>query len=495
MADKFFLGENAQSFKTAPKFNDVDMVILNIDENNYISSPYVQLDEEQWEASWQRRSNGKYEFIYDPASNSWKRNSAVADLADCGITAIFNVAAAGPKSGDKITVNRFGKSEDGSVEHSIELTRSGHTIEANCPIVKPSARQNVADNLLASLSGYRYQPFSATSAEVNPLMELGDGITAHGVYAGMYQQDLNFESLMTSDIGAPSVEETDYEYQYQSASERKYTRKFADIAAEFNIQSDLISAKVEKTGGDRRSFRWELVEDSWTVYATNREVFKITSGGASVTGTIRATDGVIGGFTIGSSSIYNLIDTFGSEDYWTGVYLGTNGIQLGRKFKVDSWGKVTASDLAIVGGSISLGSDYEGNPYFSVSNSGYVTAKRLTADGMSARNASFTDCAISGNLTDGGRSITAYELSTGAQSAYNNGSNWSSAFNWTNWNGSYCITGSGYGYDFDSVTSSGGSNYVNFLRVNTLYVYRFFVPGVGTFRMAFVGNEAKLVRG
>ena len=494
MSDKIFLGENAQSFKTSPKFATIDMVILNLDENTYISSPYVKLDEELWEESWQRRYNGKYVFSYDPALNDgaggWKQTAgpyyfsgSAVDLAAMGITTVFNVAALAEKAGDQITVNRFAETKttdnpEPQVEINIELTRSGRVMEANCPLCKPDQRQGIADDLLESLSAYQYQPFSATSAEVNPLAELGDGITLHGIYGGLYQQELDFNSMMTSDIGAPGEEETDHEFTYETASERKYSRKFADISAEFEIHATEIEARVTKEGtGD--GFSWSLVYDGFSVKNGNKVVWKVDKDGAAVEGTIRATDGIIGGFTIGQNAIYKDIDTFGSEEKTSGVYLGTNGIQLGKQFKVDSRGAVTASNLVINGGSINLGqySNNGSDDYrFKVTSNGYVYATSLYITGGSISigenfsvnsygTLSAVNANISGTLTVGGATIAASTLRLGASSGYN----WANGSygGYTPWN--YSLTGGGYGFNYNNASTYGTGSYPSYFTAGRLH--------------------------
>ena len=305
------LGGNVQTFKSSPKFETVDMVILNIDENSYVSSPYAIIDTEAWEASGLGRRNGKYVFTYDPETESWMRGSSAVTLESYGITAAFNVASVGPKEGDTITVNRMGEvattdNPSPEIKVVIDLTRSGKTMEANCPLCKPSNRQTIADNLLQSLSGYGYQPFYATGAEVNPLAELGDGLTVNGIYAGMYQQDLTFDQLMVSDIGAPYEEELESEYSYEDSHERTYRRKFADIAAEFVIHSDEIAARVTREGtGD--GFSWSLIETGFSVKAGDKVVFRVNKDGTYVdgtgtfTGTVTGSDFIGGSISIGSN--------------------------------------------------------------------------------------------------------------------------------------------------------------------------------------------------
>lgn len=72
--------------------------------------------------------------------------------------------------------------------------------------------------------------------------------------------------------------------------------------------------------------------------------FKVTSAGA-----ITATSGTIGGFTITASSLYNGMTSF-SDTSHNGVYIGTNGIALGKgNFKVTSEGDLYANNGYFLG--------------------------------------------------------------------------------------------------------------------------------------------------
>lgn len=75
-----YIGENVQSFKTAPKLDRIDMVVLNIDEYNYVSSPAVIVDEEKWESSSIGKKNGTYTFVYDEESGTWKQSGSTVDI-------------------------------------------------------------------------------------------------------------------------------------------------------------------------------------------------------------------------------------------------------------------------------------------------------------------------------------------------------------------------------------------------------------------------------
>lgn len=108
----------------------------------------------------------------------------------------------------------------------------------------------------------------------------------------------------------------------------------------FNVtrDGDLTANSVNITGGNL------AIADSFEV--TNDGI--LTAVGADIQGSIKATSGEIGGFTIGESAIYNTITAFDDESS-RGVYLGVDGIKLGSKFKVDNSGKLYASETELSG--------------------------------------------------------------------------------------------------------------------------------------------------
>ena len=235
------------------------------------------------------------------------------------------------------------------------------------------ASQEMAENVLEDIQGYRYQPLQAEKALLDPAAEMGDGVTVNGVYSGIFVRATQFGRLMASDIEAPTEEEIDHEFAVESPTDRQYTRFImqtkamlkitndaitAEVAARteadeeinatLSVQATEIAAKVSQTGGSNtpESFSWSLTATghAWYANGSSTPVFRIDKNGAYVNGEIRATKGAIGGFTIGSKAIYNNISSFGGTQT-TGVYLGTDGIQLGQKFNVDTSGNVTASGI------------------------------------------------------------------------------------------------------------------------------------------------------
>lgn len=271
----------------------------------------------------------------------------------------------------------------------------GRTLE----FTNPFGTRQMAVDLLAKLRGFQYQPFTASGALLDPAAEIGDGVAVKDVYGGMYTRVRTFNRLMKADISAPHDEEINHEYKFETPQERKVKRQFGDVRAtlsvqadqitaevtqrqadsaefrgQFQVQATQIAAKVSQTGGNNASFGWSLKATEFGLYSGNKKVFYVNSGGAHVQGEITATSGKIGNFNIGSTAIWNNISQYGGSQT-TGVYLGTNGIQLGQSFFVDTWGNVKAKNIEVTGGKIKIG------PNFEVDIWGNVTAANLKLNG------------------------------------------------------------------------------------------------------------------
>lgn len=121
---------------------------------------------------------------------------------------------------------------------------NGRVLEADFPW----ATQEIADNVLASIVGFEYQPFSAKNALLNPAAELGDGVSIGGVYSVLASCDTNFNAMCASNISAPSDEEIDHEYHYTSP-EKRMERRVSGMTSELRVMSDRIEGVVEDVAG------------------------------------------------------------------------------------------------------------------------------------------------------------------------------------------------------------------------------------------------------
>ena len=313
-------------------------------------------------------------------------------------------------------------------------TDTGRTLTLNCPW----GTQEIANNILQSIKGFQYQPMTAENALVDPSVEIGDGISANGVYGGVYSLETKFNSNLPTTVSAPADEELYEEHTYVPKSEREVTRKFLDFQSQFRIQDGKISAEVEerksdtktiratlevqagqitakvnKNDGSSSTFGWALETASWRIFSGSNTVLKADKNGLEVKGVIRATSGEIGGFDIQSNYLSYNSQTWGGTNT-TGAYIGQSGIQLGKNFKVDMQGNLTASSGTFTG-SVNAGNIRYGGDYGTFSgggiSSGTISGSRLQANTITT---DYTSTGINSSLA---RADAAYNMFTGVTTA------------------------------------------------------------------------------
>lgn len=292
-------------------------------------------------------------------------------------------------------------------------TDTGRTLTLNCPW----GTQEIADNILQSIKGFQYQPMTVEDALVDPSVEIGDGISANGVYSGVYSLETKFNSNLPATVSAPADEELYEEHTYIPKTEREVTRKFLDFQTQFKIQDGKISAEVEERKSDTKSIRatlevqagqitakvnkndgssstfgWALETASWRIFSGSNTVLKADKNGLEVKGVIRATSGEIGGFKITSNSLTYNNQTWGGTNT-LGIYIGTSGIQLGKNFRVDSSGNLYATS-GTFSGAVNAGSIQYGG------SSGYFPGYGLDSHTVSGNRLQYNT--VSTSYTSGG---------------------------------------------------------------------------------------------
>ena len=257
-------------------------------------------------------------------------------------------------------------------------------------LVNPWGTPQMAKDILEKVRGFQYQPYTAEDAFIDPAAEIGDGVTVNNVYGGLYTQKTSFGKLLRATVSAPEDEELNHEYPYKSKPNKEITREAkmlrASLAVEaarisveveerkndvekltsqLQVQAGFIEARVTKTGGNPSSFGWSLDDSSWTIKGNGRDILKASKTGLEVYGKITATSGQIGGFTIEADHLSSNNQTWGGTNS-TGIYIGPNGIQLGKNFKIDSMGNLTAYSGTFEGTVSAQNIKYGGNSgYFS----------------------------------------------------------------------------------------------------------------------------------
>lgn len=115
------------------------------------------------------------------------------------------------------------------------------TLEVTCPY----GTQTMANNILAALSNYQYQPAQVSDALLDPASEFGDAITVDGLYTVIADMDITFDPLMTSDVGAPGEAELQSEYAYISQETAEQIRQMQQAAQQIaNAQQSANNAQT-----------------------------------------------------------------------------------------------------------------------------------------------------------------------------------------------------------------------------------------------------------
>ena len=163
-----------------------------------------------------------------------------------------------------------------------EAGTGDNVMEVSCPY----GSQQMANDILASLQGYSYQPATAGEALLDPAAEFGDAMTVDGLYTVIANMDLTFDQLMTSDVGAPGEQEIESEYPYQSQQTTESNRNLARVRSLITKTADEITLSVENLEEDM-GHTLRVAADGVTI--TNAQGATVTiSGGQIDASTINA---------------------------------------------------------------------------------------------------------------------------------------------------------------------------------------------------------------
>lgn len=117
---------------------------------------------------------------------------------------------------------------------------TGRTIEIDCAY----GSQTMANDLLAQLQGYVYQPMQADDALIDPAAELGDPVEVCGVYAVLAQKDTMWDMLSAADIAAPGGTGPEDEYGFLSAAASRAQYELAQARSLIAKTNDRISMEI-----------------------------------------------------------------------------------------------------------------------------------------------------------------------------------------------------------------------------------------------------------
>lgn len=139
-----------------------------------------------------------------------------------------------------------GTNDDGEQVVYTAGNDTGRVLEITCPW----GTQNIATDILTTISGYTYLPYHAEAAVLDPAAELGDKVTIDGQTAMIAELSTNFLQLYTADISAPEDTDIDHEYPYKSSQERTINRKIAQSTASLRVDMNAIEGRVTDVEDD-----------------------------------------------------------------------------------------------------------------------------------------------------------------------------------------------------------------------------------------------------
>lgn len=118
--------------------------------------------------------------------------------------------------------------------------QTGYVIEVECPY----GTQEMANNLLSSLSGITYKGYRANAAVLSPQAELGDGVDVNGLYSVLAYRKVEFGPGHMSEVAAPGDSEAEHEYDYTPQSQKELDYQIAQTRSLISKTSEEIRLEV-----------------------------------------------------------------------------------------------------------------------------------------------------------------------------------------------------------------------------------------------------------
>ena len=118
---------------------------------------------------------------------------------------------------------------------------TGYMLEIDCKY----GSQEMADNILSAIRNKTYKGYRSTCALLNPIAELGDGITVDGSYSLLAYRSINFGPGHMSEIAAPGESTLEREYQYKSPTQRRTNRQLAQTRSMITKTAEEIRLQIQ----------------------------------------------------------------------------------------------------------------------------------------------------------------------------------------------------------------------------------------------------------
>lgn len=204
---------------------------------------------------------------------------------------------------------------------------TGSELLADCP----HATQTMADSILAQVKGYQYQMFAADDAALDPSAELGDGVTAGGLYSVISRLDDDGSGY--SGISAPGESELEDEYPTSGPMTQALNRKIAQTNSRITKTAEKILFEVSGLNGQISSI--EQYVDGITLSVLN--------GDTSSTITLKSGETTISSETIQMDGLVTFTGLSSGTTTIDGACIKTGKIDADR---LNLTGSITFNDLS-----------------------------------------------------------------------------------------------------------------------------------------------------
>lgn len=178
---------------------------------------------------------------------------------------------------------------------------TGFELTADCP----HATQAMVNAILAQVRGHSYQMFSADDAGLDPAAELGDGVTAGGIYSVLSR--IAEDGSGFPSISAPGEAELEDEYPAGGPMTQAFDRKIAETRSSITKTAEEIRLEVaNEMQGLSSSITVQLDSITSRVQGAEGNISTLTQTANSLQSQITSSDGRI-------STLTQTVNSFSSE--------------------------------------------------------------------------------------------------------------------------------------------------------------------------------------
>ena len=248
---------------------------------------------------------------------------------------------------------------------------SGLELTADCP----HATQAMVNALLAQLKGNQYKMYSATDTRLDPSAELGDGITADGVYSVISR--IADDGMGFPSPSAPGKEELEDEFPAGGPMTQTFNRKIAETRSSISKTAEQIRLEVERVNNGLSELSASLTVELGKITSDIQDIngnyskleqtidsFALTVDNGSTSSTIKL---MANGVAISSQNL-----TFSGVATFKGLAEGTTTIN-GGCLKTGTIESMSINSSTIIGGTIT-GTAINGSTFNSKAVSGGAAA-------------------------------------------------------------------------------------------------------------------------